>query len=162
MVSLGEMSGPFCHCFCTATIWCIWHASMLSNIGYWFINTLRNIDIRYVNRYLGAIEELPQRRSQRHSFNPCFKIHVMWLYGNSCWSSPDELYPIMHTARALFCVLVVWYWSMATISIRVVSQAMWKLRLPRIWCCHYLPPGSLITLGASQSLSYSHVSFNLI
>ena len=37
-----------------------------------------------------------------------------------------------------------------------------QLRQPRIWCCHYLPPGSLITLGASESLSYSHVSFNLI
>ena len=33
---------------------------------------------------------------------------------------------------------------------------------PRIWCCHYLPPGSLITLGASESLSYSHFSFDLI
>ena len=36
------------------------------------------------------------------------------------------------------------------------------LRSPSIWCCHYLPPGSLSTLGASESLSYSHVSFNLI
>ena len=33
---------------------------------------------------------------------------------------------------------------------------------PRIWCCHYFPPGSLYTLGASESLSYSHISFNLI
>ena len=37
-----------------------------------------------------------------------------------------------------------------------------QLRWPRIWCCHYLPPGSLLTLGATESLSYSHVSFNLI
>ena len=33
---------------------------------------------------------------------------------------------------------------------------------PRIWCCHHLPPCSLLTLWASESLSYSHVSFNLI
>ena len=39
-----------------------------------------------------------------------------------------------------------------------VSNTSW----PRIWCCHYLPPGSLLTLGATESLSYSHVSFNLI
>ena len=37
-----------------------------------------------------------------------------------------------------------------------------ELRWPRIWCYHYLPPGSLLTLGATESLSYSHVSFNLI
>ena len=42
------------------------------------------------------------------------------------------------------------------------STTIWQLRQPRIWCCHYLPPGSLLTLGASESLSYSHVSFNLI
>ena len=33
---------------------------------------------------------------------------------------------------------------------------------PRIWCCHFLPPGLLHTLGASESLSYSRVSFELI
>ena len=33
-----------------------------------------------------------------------------------------------------------------------------KLRQPRIWCCHYLPPDSLLALRASESLSYSHVS----
>ena len=43
-----------------------------------------------------------------------------------------------------------------------LSQGMDKqLRKPRIWCCHYLPPGSLLTLGASKSISHSHVSFNL-
>ena len=31
-----------------------------------------------------------------------------------------------------------------------------------MWCCHYLPPGSLHTLGASESLSYNHVSFEFI
>ena len=34
-----------------------------------------------------------------------------------------------------------------------------QLHQPRIWCCHYLPPGLLLMLGASESLSYSHVSF---
>ena len=33
---------------------------------------------------------------------------------------------------------------------------------PHIWCCHYLPPGSLHTLRASKSLSYKHISFELI
>ena len=45
---------------------------------------------------------------------------------------------------------------------RRTSYFCFQLRYPRIWCCHYLPPGSLITLGASEYLSYSHVSFNLI
>ena len=43
-----------------------------------------------------------------------------------------------------------------------IIDGLRQLRQPRIWCCHYLPPGSLLTLGASESLPYSHISFNLI
>ena len=33
---------------------------------------------------------------------------------------------------------------------------------PCRWCCHYFPPCSLHTLGASETLSYNSVSFELI
>ena len=49
-----------------------------------------------------------------------------------------------------------------TMSCYLLTLVTSELRWPRIWCCHYLPPGSLLTVGASESLSYSHVSFNLI
>ena len=49
-----------------------------------------------------------------------------------------------------------------SISNREKPPSSKELRKPRIWCCHYLPPGSLLTLGASESISHSHVSFNLI
>ena len=48
------------------------------------------------------------------------------------------------------------------LSYALAQIFMVQLRQPRIWCCHYLPQGSLIALGASESLSYNPVSFNLI
>ena len=52
-----------------------------------------------------------------------------------------------------------WKRSISKLCLKITHS---KLHQPCIWCCHYLPPGSLITLGASESLSYIHVSFNLI
>ena len=57
-----------------------------------------------------------------------------------------------------------WYW--ASLMIAPVPEVCYQwpkyANIRRIWCCHYLSPGSLITLGASEYLSYIHVSFNLI
>ena len=70
--------------------------------------------------------------------------------GNTCHNAPSQ--PRRDQVESLFV-----HCDLAT-----TAHVAQELRWPRIWCCHYLPPGSLLTLGASESLSYSHVSFNLI
>ena len=68
--------------------------------------------------------------------------------------------------RPLTCCIIVWKTKHLSNSSSLVEVMVWchyptyaeQLRQPRIWCSHYLPPGSLLTVGASESFSYNHVS----
>ena len=50
-----------------------------------------------------------------------------------------------------------WNLSLAVPKVVMLITFSFQLREPRIWCCHYLPPGSLLTLG-HQSLFHTATS----
>ena len=71
------------------------------------------------------------------------------------WRHHGKTPPVPHLCTAS-------RWLFTSPSDLAIRWATWiQYSKPRIRRCHYLPPGSRHALGASESLSCSHVSFKL-